>query len=108
MVTNRMALFGAHLDGPRAPQIRRYRCTMSTDQAEALKGTIMRNKLCKLALAAALLTGSLTLGLTPKAAHAALGCQPICCNASCTSVRDCFGRPGSCICQAACHPVIQN
>lgn len=65
----------------------------------------MSNKFCKLALAAALLTGSLTLGLAPKPAQAL--CQPICCNASCTSIRNCFG-PACNICEAACHPVIQN
>ncbi len=60
----------------------------------------MRNKLWKLALAAALLTGSLTVGLAPKAAHAV--CSPICCNPSCTSVRDCRGAACS-ICDAFCH-----
>jgi hypothetical protein len=64
----------------------------------------MRNKLCKLALAAALLTGSLSLGLAPQPAHGL--CTPICCNASCTLVRDCFG-PGCHTCQAACHSVNQ-
>ena len=65
----------------------------------------MRNKLCKLALAAALLTGSLTLGLAPKPAHAL--CQPICCNASCTSIRNCFGS-GCSICEISCHLVNNN
>ena len=65
----------------------------------------MRNKLCKLALAAALLTGSLSLGIAPQPAHAL--CYPICCNPSCTSVRDCFG-PTCSTCQIACHPVNQN
>jgi hypothetical protein len=65
----------------------------------------MRNKLCKLALAAALLIESLTLGLAPKPAQAV--CTPICCNASCTSIRNCFG-PGCRTCEAACHPVEQT
>jgi hypothetical protein len=66
---------------------------------------IMRNKLCKLALAAALLTGSLSLGLAPQPAHGL--CTPICCNASCTAVRNCFGATCN-ICEATCHRVIQN
>jgi hypothetical protein len=64
----------------------------------------MRNKLCKLALAAALLTGGLSLGFAPQPAQGL--CTPICCNASCTSVRDCAG-PGCHTCQAACHSVNQ-
>ena len=69
-----------------------------------MKGLIMRNKLWKLAVATALLTCSLPLGLAPKAAHAL--CSPICCNASCTSVRNCFG-PACSICESACHSVNQ-
>jgi hypothetical protein len=65
----------------------------------------MRNKLLKLTLAAALLTESLTLGLAPKPAHAL--CSPICCNASCTSIRNCFG-PGCRTCEIACHSVNQS
>ena len=65
----------------------------------------MQNKLWKLVLAAALLTESLTLGLAPKPAHAL--CQPICCNATCTSVRNCFG-PACNICESSCHIVNQN
>jgi hypothetical protein len=65
----------------------------------------MKNKLWKLALAAALLTESLTLGLAPKPVHAI--CSPICCNASCTSIRNCFG-PACNICESACHSVNQN
>ena len=63
----------------------------------------MRNKLCKLALAAALLTESLTLGLAPKPAHAL--CSPVCCNRTCTSVRDCTGP--TCTTCGVCHPVDQ-
>ena len=62
----------------------------------------MRNKIWKLAMAAALLTGSLTLGLAPKPAHA-LGCGPICCDPDCFSYRNCFGIPGNCVCEEFCH-----
>jgi hypothetical protein len=68
----------------------------------------MRRKTLKLLFATAILAGCLGMGAAPRAAQAVVGCQPICCNASCTSVRDCFGHPGQCICQAACHPVINN
>ena len=61
----------------------------------------MRGKTFKLVLATAILAGCLGMGAAPRAAQA-IGCQPICCDPDCLSVRQCFGRPGNCICQDFC------
>lgn len=58
-----------------------------------------KRSILKLALTIVVLAGALSAA---RPARAALGCSPICCNPSCTSVRQCFGHAGSCICQAFC------
>jgi hypothetical protein len=68
----------------------------------------MRKKIVKLAVAGAVLAGSLGVGIAPRVASAALACQPICCNASCTSVRQCSGLGGRCICKEYCEPINNN
>ena len=68
----------------------------------------MNKKIVKLVVAASMLAGSLGVGVAPRVASAALACQPICCNAGCTSVRQCFGTAGRCICKEYCEPVINN
>jgi hypothetical protein len=68
----------------------------------------MNKKIVKLVVAASMLAGSLGVGIAPRAASAALGCQPICCDAGCTSIRQCSGIPGRCICKAYCEPAINN
>jgi len=60
----------------------------------------MRKKIVKLAIAGAILTGSLGVGLAPRVASAA--CPPICCNATCTSIRQCFGTNCN-ICSQFCE-----
>jgi hypothetical protein len=62
----------------------------------------MRRKTLKLAFAGAILAGCLGIGAAPRAAQAVVGCQPICCDPSCTSIRQCTGRPGNCICSPYC------
>ncbi len=64
----------------------------------------MRKKTVKLVLAAAMLAGSLGVGVAPRAAGAIVTCPPICCNASCTSIRQCFRSGSTCICRAFCEP----
>jgi hypothetical protein len=55
----------------------------------------------KLALSLCLLTGSLIVGL-PKEASAF--CESYCCDAWCTSIRECFRVGSSCICRDYCTP----
>ncbi len=64
----------------------------------------MSKKVLKLTLALGMLVGGLTMGLSAREASAAGYCSDICCNASCTSVRHCFGLGGGCICRAYCEP----
>jgi hypothetical protein len=63
----------------------------------------MRKKMIKLLLGVSILAGSL-MGLTPKTADAASLCPPICCNQSCTSIRQCFRLGSSCVCRQFCEP----
>jgi hypothetical protein len=65
----------------------------------------MRKKIVKLTVAVAMLTGSLGVGLAPRVASAVV-CPPICCNASCTSIRTCIWVSGGCICKQFCQPNI--
>lgn len=55
----------------------------------------------KLALALSLLTGSLIVA-TPREASAF--CESYCCDAACTSIRECFRAGGSCLCREYCTP----
>jgi len=59
---------------------------------------VSKKSILKLVLTLAVLAGGLSAGRPAQA----VGCSPICCDASCTSVRQCFGHPGNCICQAFC------
>lgn len=63
----------------------------------------MRKKIVKLVLAAAMLTGSLGVGLAPRTASA-ISCPPICCNSGCTSVRICVASSQGCLCRPYCQP----
>jgi hypothetical protein len=63
----------------------------------------MRKKMIKLLLGVSILAGSL-MGLTPKTASAGIACPTYCCNASCTSIRQCFSLGGSCVCREYCQP----
>jgi hypothetical protein len=56
----------------------------------------------KLVVAASMLAGSLGVGVVPRVASASTLCPPICCDASCRSVRQCFRLGGSCVCQEYC------
>lgn len=64
----------------------------------------MRRKLGKLMLAMSLMTGVFTLGASSHAASAAIYCPPMCCNASCTSVRQCHLTSSGCVCAILCSP----
>jgi hypothetical protein len=63
----------------------------------------MRKKTVKLVLAAAMLAGSLGVGVAPRAASAIVTCPPMCCNARCTSIRQCFPSGSGCICKELCE-----
>jgi hypothetical protein len=62
----------------------------------------MRKKTVKLVLAVAMLAGSLGVGVAPRAASAIVTCPPICCDASCTSFRECHGGFSGCVCSPNC------
>ncbi len=63
----------------------------------------MRKKIVKLVVGVSMLAGSLGVGLTPRVASAIVSCPPICCDASCRSVRTCFRSGSSCICSQFCQ-----
>jgi hypothetical protein len=62
----------------------------------------MSGKLLKLAFGSLLLTGTI-LGLSPKLADAQtrLVCSPICCDPSCSCIRQCTGTI-KCTCSSVC------
>jgi hypothetical protein len=62
----------------------------------------MQKKIVKFGLALSMLVGSF-VGISPREAVAQT-CVDICCNRSCTSIRDCSGIGGRCICSATCRP----
>jgi hypothetical protein len=62
----------------------------------------MYKRTLKLVLAASVLAGSFVVGASPRSASAATLCPPICCDAACWSVRNCFYSSGRCICSAYC------
>jgi len=64
----------------------------------------MQKRIIKLGLALSMLVGSF-VGISPREAVAqTYYCQDICCTASCSSVRDCYGIGGRCTCSATCRP----
>jgi hypothetical protein len=67
-----------------------------------LKEVIVRKTISKLVLAVALLTGSLTGMLSPKAAVAGGFCSDYCLDPDCNCVIHCRGIGGSCLCEDHC------
>ena len=61
----------------------------------------MQKKIVKLGLALSMLAGSF-VGISPREAAAQTLCQDICCDRFCSSVRQCYGISGRCICSAVC------
>ncbi|HEX4966873.1 MAG TPA: hypothetical protein VF173_39050 [Thermoanaerobaculia bacterium] len=64
----------------------------------------MQKKVAKLIVAAAVLAGSLGIGLAPQTASAAITCPPLCCDPACHGIRVCRWVSGSgCICSQFCQ-----
>lgn len=61
----------------------------------------MQKKIIKLGLALSMLVGTFA-GIPPRAAVAQTLCQDICCDPFCSSVRQCRGISGRCVCSNVC------